>query len=129
MVNDKNDPLSSGGQQKNEEELVQEVREWKSPSNLPDGLAARIDEISSEIWSSKGLPLPIRKIFDDLRESCDESKYPKDFFNRVYLGYKELLDRTSLSEWSLGYGIKWHLYAELRGHIFSKYDPNREEDE
>ncbi len=129
MLWNKKKPTSSSGQQKNDIELAQKVKEWKSPSNLPDGLKERIDEISLEIWNSKGLPVPISKFFDDLYEACNQGKYSKEVFSKFHQGCKESLDRTSLSEWCLAYRMGWSLYSELRGHIFSKYDPNREEDE
>ncbi len=92
----------------NEDQLSENIRKWKSLDDPPEELTKRIDQINSQIWKRRGLPLPI-----------------DDFFDNLYQTYQESLDRAGLAEYCLQYSINWCLYLELRGHLFVKHDPKQ----
>ncbi len=120
MTKNNNGPSSSDGQAKNgDEELLEKIRNWKSPNDLPENLQEKLDQLSSQIWDSRGLPIPIAEFFENLQLT----------FKNLQLVYEESIERISIAEWFYQHGIPWPLYAELRGSILAKYDPKRKGEE
>ncbi len=113
MTKNNNGPSSSGEQPKNgDEELLAKIKNWKSPNDPPENLQEKLDQLSSQIWDSRGLPIPIAGFFENLQ-----------------LVYEESIERIGIAEWFYQHGIPWPLYAELRGSLLAKYDLKRKGEE